>query len=756
MRLLNRYLRGEIVPAILLGLLFYTSLFIVRAFLEVAEMSLRHGIPLLKALLIILLGFPAILGVTIPMAVLYGVLLAVAKMQAGREILAFYSLGISKRRVMLPVLAAGLGFVLFNLIVMVYLLPLGNSRLVRYRLELLQSSLTQNVQAKTFMDSFPGKIVYMRETSEDKRIWQDVVIFDQSQPLMDQVLSSQSGELYMNSRGDQIWLKLRGTRSLIFSSGQKYQVNFTGEQDLLLYPPYSGVEVKYQKGFRERTMQELTAAMRTQDERTARRAGVEYHKRLAIPATTLVFVFLAFALGLRRTSVREAGRGPVFVLSLLLILVDYVLLTLGEKMAIEGKMSPEAALWSPVGLFAILAAAYMIVPAMRWPMPSWRGLADRLRLRNLPKGQDLRRAFPFVLDGYLLRAWFPFLLLGMATIAVLYVGVDFSQLADEIQRHQVPSRTVLAYYLFSLPQIAYDYILPLAALVATALSLAALERHRELSALKSLGISWQRVGATFLLSVLAFGAIVFVLAELYLPLSNQKMLEMRKSIMTKPNRANVERFFSRDLYLSGGEGWLYRYSGYDRRNAILYNLHAFHIPMGGVLDRHLFCPKAQFQAGRWVTPEGWIRTILQGPAVEFQPMREAVVPIPDAPDIFGQVLNEPRMMNSFQLARHIQTLRTVGYNPAEWQVRFWQKLFYPWFLALLVLLALVGTLGGLHTGSPWAGLGKSILVGLGLWAAVAVCAKLGDLGVVHPLPATLTPLIAFTALATHRLLGLRS
>ena len=44
--LLNRYLRGEIIPAILLGLLFYTSLFIVRSFMEVAEMSLRHGIPL--------------------------------------------------------------------------------------------------------------------------------------------------------------------------------------------------------------------------------------------------------------------------------------------------------------------------------------------------------------------------------------------------------------------------------------------------------------------------------------------------------------------------------------------------------------------------------------------------------------------------------------------------------------------------------------------------------------------------------------
>lgn len=756
MRLLNRYLRGEIVPAILLGLLFYTSLFIVRAFLEVAEMSLRHGIPLHKALLIILLGFPSILGITIPMAVLYGVLLAVAKMQAGREILAFYSLGISRRRVMVPILTAGAIFVLINLIVMVYLLPWGNNRLVRYRLELLQSSLTQNVQAKTFMDSFPGKIVYMRESSSDKRLWSDVVIFDYSQPLVDQVLSSARGELYMNSAGDQVWLKLVGTRNMVFSSSQKYQVNFSGEQDMLLYPPYSEAEVRYHKGFRERTMDELTAAMGLSSGRERNRATVEFHKRLAIPATTMVFVFLAFALGLRRTSARDAGRGPVFVASLLIILADYIFLTVGEKMAVEGKIAPWAAMWAPVALFALLAAGVALLPSLRMPRVDWRSLAARARLRHLPGKQDIRRAFPFVLDGYLLRSWFPFLLLGMATIMVLYVGVDFSQLADEVQRHQVPMRTVLAYYLFSLPQIAYDYILPLAALVATALSLTALERHRELSALKSLGISWQRVGATFLLTVLAFGGLLFVLGETYLPLSNRKMLEVRKTILAKPARAKVGRFFARDLYLSGAEGWIYRYSGYDQRNAILYNLHAFHIPPGGAMDRHLYCGQAQHQAGRWVTPEGWIRKVRDGPAVTFEPLKDTVLTLPDGPEFFGQVLDEPRMMNAFQLAAYIRALRLVGYNPVEWQVRFWQKLFYPWFLSLLVLVALVSTLGGLHGVSPWGGLGRSILAGLALWATVAVFAKLGDLGVVHPLPATLTPLIAFTALGSHRLLGLRS
>ncbi len=756
MRLLNRYLRGEVVPAILVGLFFYTSLFIIRAFLEVAELSLRHGIPLLKSLFIIVLGFPSILGVTIPMAVLYGVLLSIGKMQAGQEILAIYSLGIPRRSVMGPVFVAGLGFVLLNLVVMVFLLPWGNSSLVKYRLELLQSSLTQSVQAKTFMDSFPGKTVYIRAASEDKRMWDDVIIFDYSQPLVDQVVASRGGELYMNPEGNQIWLRLKDSRALVFSTGKKYQVNFSGEQDLLLYPPYREGAVSYAKGLRELTMKELTASMASSDARQSRRAAVEFHKRLAIPATTLVFLVLGFALGLRRTSARQAGRGPVFVLSLLIILSDYIFLTVGEKMGVEGRLVPWVAIWTPVAFYALLAAAYALIPSFHLSLPGWKRLASHIPVRKLPQGSDFRRVFPFVLDGYLLRTWLPFLILGMATITVLFLGVDFSQLADEVHRNQVSLRTILSYYLFSLPQITYDYILPLAALVATALSLTALERHRELSALKSLGISWQRVGATFLLSVLSFGGVLFAIGETYIPLSNRKMLELRKTIMAKPARAAVGRFFSRDLYLAGAQGWLYRYSGYDQRNAILYNLHAFRLPARGDLDRHLFCNEAQFVDGRWVTPDGWTRAINAGPEVEYRPLAGAAIPIPDGPELFGQVLDEPRMMNAVQLAGYIRALRRVGYNPVEWQVRFWQKIFYPWFLTLLVLLSLAVTLAGLGGGSPWAGLGRSILAGLFLWAAAAVCAKLGDLGVVHPLPAVLTPLIVFSALGLHRLLGLRT
>jgi LPS export ABC transporter permease LptF/LPS export ABC transporter permease LptG len=756
MRLLSRYIAGEINPSILLGILFYSSLFLIRSFFEVAELSLRHGIPFFKALFIVFLSFPAVLSVTVPMAVLYGVLLSVARMQGQNEILAFHALGISRRRIFIPILGCVLIFALLNAFLTIVLLPAGNSRLVQYRMELLQNSLTRSVQARTFIDAFPGKVIYINTASEDKRDWRSVFISDHAQPGLQQFTSARRGELYMNIPGDQIWLKLYDSETLALSDGQKYQVNRSSEQDLLLYPPYSEISVTYRKGFREKTLGELRADWSDRDPRTARLARVEFHKRWAIPATTLVFGILAFILAGRQRG-KGATRSSVFVLSLLIIFSDYILLTLGENYGEAGKVHPVLAMWAPPAAFLLLGLLLALRAPLRNRGPR-AGVRPGLRLfrADFSLGPALSRVFPFLVDGYLFRVWIPYLFLSMATITVLYVGVDFSQLSDDVQRHHVGARPVTMYYLFALPQIIYDFILPLSVLVATALALAALEKNRELSAMKSLGISWQRIGHTFLVSLLVFGTVLFFAGEHYLNLSNRRMMQYREMIKGKAAQPRAGRFFSRDLYLAGPSGWIYGYSNFDTRNNVLLGIQAFQFGANRRLERHAFSAEAQWADGRWVTRSGWQRVFAEDGTERYQELKNAVFPIPDGPTVFAQVLDEPRLMNVFQLSTYISNLKRIGYDPVEWEVRLWQKTFYPWFITLLVLASLVACLSGVSAGHLWSGLGKSIILGLILWAGAIAFGKLGELAVLPPLAAAVSPLFIFSCAGLYYFWGLRS
>jgi|GEM_PF-1242040 len=756
MRLLSRYIASDAIPAILLGLLFYSSIFLIKSFFEVAELSLRHGIPFFKALFIVFLGFPSVLSITIPMAVLYGVLLSVARMQGQNEMLAFYALGISRVRIFFPFLATIVGFAAMNFIITAFLLPAGNSRLVQYRLELLQSSITRSIQPKTFVDSFPGKVIYINSASEDKRTWSDVFIADHSNPAVQQYVGARRGELYLSIRGDQIWLKLFDSETLALAEGQKYEINRASEQDMLLYPPYTEATITYQKGFREKTFGELRKDMTNQDARTARMADVEYQKRWAIPVTTLVFGLLAFVLAGRQRG-KGATRSSVFIFSLFIIFSDYILLTLGENYGDLGKIPPVPAMWIPPFLFLLFALWLSIRPPAQERKSA--GLASVLRaLRpDFSPGAALSRFFPFLVDGYLLRIWIPYLVLCMTTIIVLFVGVDFSQLSDDVQRHHIGAQTVLIYYLFALPQIIYDFILPLAVLVATALTLSTLERNRELSAMKSLGISWQRIGHTFLITLLGLGSVLFFFGERYLTFSNRKMMEVQQTIRGKPpSIAHAGRLASQDLYLAGSEGWIYGYSGYDIRLQELLGVHAFQFGPDYHLQRHLFAPEAQWAAGRWVVRTGWQRTFAGEGMEQYQELRNAVFPIPDNADVFAQVLDEPRLMNVFQLASYISNLKRIGYDPVEWDVRLWQKIFYPWFLTLLVLAALIATLSGISAGHVWTGMGKSLILGLTLWTGVVIFGKLGDLAVLPPVVAAASPLLVFTLAGLYVFWGLRS
>jgi lipopolysaccharide export LptBFGC system permease protein LptF len=92
---LQRYTLREILAPTALGLIVFTFVFLVGQLFKLAEMLLNSGIPANIALELIALLMPGVMAVTIPMALLVGVLLGVGRLAADREILAIKASGIS-------------------------------------------------------------------------------------------------------------------------------------------------------------------------------------------------------------------------------------------------------------------------------------------------------------------------------------------------------------------------------------------------------------------------------------------------------------------------------------------------------------------------------------------------------------------------------------------------------------------------------------------------------------------------------------
>ena len=85
---LDRFVIREVVPPASLGLLVYTFLLMMRPIFSLVEMVLVRGVSWVEAFRVLGNTVPHVLILTVPMSFLFGVLIAVGRMNSDNEIIA--------------------------------------------------------------------------------------------------------------------------------------------------------------------------------------------------------------------------------------------------------------------------------------------------------------------------------------------------------------------------------------------------------------------------------------------------------------------------------------------------------------------------------------------------------------------------------------------------------------------------------------------------------------------------------------------
>ena len=121
-----------------------------------------------------------------------------------------------------------------------------------------------------------------------------------------------------------------------------------------------------------------------------------------------------------------------------------------------------------------------------------------------------------ILSRYIFSEFMRVFLTALAGILVVYLCVDFLQKADNLIKHKATISQVTSYFLYSLPAMATQ-ALPIAALVATLISLGNLSRHNELIAMRAGGLSLAGIIAPVFMGGLIISAFGFVNNDLHVP-----------------------------------------------------------------------------------------------------------------------------------------------------------------------------------------------------------------------------------------------
>jgi LPS export ABC transporter permease LptG/LPS export ABC transporter permease LptF len=761
MRILTRYILKEVFSHSLLGLLIFTFVIFIPHISHLLEMMVRHELSGVEVLTLFLLPFPGIVVLTIPMAVLVGILIGLSRMAADGEVVAARASGMGLSSFVRPVMIFALiGWGLASWMSLV-LGPRAGRTLSRLETRLAASQIPYEIQPRVFIEQFPNLLLYIEDVTGTGSRWRGVFIADTTERDSPKITLAKSGMLVNDPSHDRLVLHLEQGSTHETEPGQSsiYSVATFKDTDLPVQLQGSNPAQIVRRTPATDPLALLFATARFANSPDERRAArVELNYRFALPVASLVLALVGIPLGLFS---RKGGKAVGIMLALFLVFTYYVIMAFGLSFAKQGRIPPAVGVWlanaafGAVGLlmFSNLRRVRLRLQFLQeWAEELSRLFADFMeRLPHRPRPESVAALHPHattryrffqILDGYVLRGWIFYFVVLLVAFCGIYTIFDFFQLLGDIIRNHISPGIVLDYYRYLTPQVVY-LMFPLSILVATLVSFGLLTKSNELTAIKSAGVSLYRISAPVLIAAILASAGMFALDDGFLPQTNQRQDALRNQIKGKP----PQTYMRPDRQWIFGEGdRIYNYRFFDADQNVFADLSVFEFdPRTFELTRRIYAERARWEQPihGWVLEQGWVRNLDGDRVTSYTPFAVATfAELTEAPAYFKKEVKPSAQMSALELRRYIKELSQSGFDVVRLSVQFYKKFSFP---LMCFVVALIGIPFALTTGRKGAiaGIATSIGIAILYWASTSLFEAMGNLSQLPPGVAAWSPDVLF-------------
>jgi lipopolysaccharide export system permease protein len=199
-KLLSRYVLREHVPPFVFALGALTGLMLLNQVARQFSNLVGKGLPWSVIAEFFGLSVPFIVAMTLPMAVLVGVLYAFVRLGADNEITALRASGVNLVTLVRPVVVAGLGLVVVSFLFVDHVLPPSNHKLATLMVDIARKKPTFKLQEQMVNEVIPQqyflKAGRIDQASDRLR---DVVIYDFTSDQRRRTIYADSGYMAFNA-----------------------------------------------------------------------------------------------------------------------------------------------------------------------------------------------------------------------------------------------------------------------------------------------------------------------------------------------------------------------------------------------------------------------------------------------------------------------------------------------------------------------------------------------------------------------------
>lgn len=365
MTVLDRYIIKEVLS------IFFLAIFVLFSVLTLEKVNFMANLLLSQRAPVTVIGelmiylSPVFMTLAIPLAVLMSTLMAFSRLSAENEITAMRAGGVSLYRLLAPVLllsliACGITFYLTT-----NLTHKGALAFKRGVIRVLQTNFSVDIQERRFYSGFPGLLIHINgNTDGDLR---GVFIADERNSESPKVIEARRGRLVRDPDSEFVTLKL--------ADGVIHSVNAEGAYRTIAFGDYlfnldlsQRLSEPFEKEIPHLSIPELKERIAMLEARgeTAPAERVAILKKYSLPVGCLALGLIGAPVGILT---HRRGSAGGFGVGVLIIVLNYVFLMMGEGLGSGGKLDPVAAMWGPNAIMGVIGL-YFIIRVSKDTMPS--------------------------------------------------------------------------------------------------------------------------------------------------------------------------------------------------------------------------------------------------------------------------------------------------------------------------------------------------------------------------------------------------
>ena len=290
-----------------------------------------------------------------------------------------------------------------------------------------------------------------------------------------------------------------------------------------------------------------------------------------------------------------------------------------------------------------------------------------------------------ILDKYLTREIFQYFFMVLILVVAIYLAVDFFEKIDNFMEAGLPFSRAIDFFLHTVPFVL-SQIIPVGVLLSVLICFGLMNKHNELTALRSCGISIYSLIKPILALGFLFSIGLFFLSEAIVPVTMttanriwQNEVRKEQAISTREN----------NIWMKTPNGIMH-VRHYNPAEKTLYKVTLNTFDDNFRLIQRMDAERGVFSNGHWVLFEILEQTLDDTGLSYIITFHDSMpVQLDMNPERLKQVAKKTSEMNIKELLNNIHIIEDEGYSATRYRVDFHAKIAFP-FVCVILVLAGVG------------------------------------------------------------------